>query len=200
MGNHLSPALAIAACMLCENQYIRLQRIGRPIQGLRYMDDILHLTFVHRMDTPELQEEEDKAADMILAQGQQIYPASLRILTTGLTQPLDFLETVLQWKGMLPVFKYADRSHRQRFRDGRSHTPKASLVSLVQCMLKRSVQFPSTPSLKIQASLELLLEFSQRNYNLQILRDAVYRLKRSDPVNRPLWTVISTLIQKHHNP
>ena len=200
MGNHLSPALAIAACMLCENQYIRLQRIGRPIQGLRYMDDILHLTFVHRMDTPELQEEEDKAADMILAQGQQIYPASLRILTTDSTQPLDFLETVLQWKGMLPVFQYADRSHRQRFRDGRSHTPKASLVALVQCMLKRSVQFPSTPSLKIQASLELLLEFSQRNYNLQILRDAVYRLKRSDPVNRPLWTVISTLIQKHHNP
>ena len=76
------------------------------------MDDILHLTLVRRMDTAELQEEEYKEADMILAQGQQIYPASLRSFTTDSIQPLGFLEMELEWKGMLLVFRYANRNNR----------------------------------------------------------------------------------------
>ena len=152
MGNHLSPALAIVACMFCEDRYTRSMEVGRPIIGLRYMDDILYLTLTRRMTTDALQKKEDedtncimdvdwKEATQALASAKDIYPASLCVLTTDSVQPLAFLELELAWNGTKPIFQYADRSSRQRLRDGRSFTTRASLVSLVQCMLRRGMKF-----------------------------------------------------------
>lgn len=194
MGNHLSPALAIGACMFCEARYTQSMVVDRPLIGLRYMDDILYMTLIRQMTTNALQREEEENAECMINEAKSIYPESLRVLTTGSNQPLEYLELLLGWNGMTPVFQYADRSTRKRFRDGRSFATRASLVSLVQCMLRRGTQFPSTTSLKLQACVQLTAEFLKLHYPLKVVKDAVYRLKRREQEDKDVWTSLTNLL------
>jgi hypothetical protein len=194
MGNHLSPTLAIASCMYCESIYTSSMTIRRPLVGLRYMDDILHITLVHATASTSLTHVDEEEATQALASAKDIYPASLRVLTTDSVQPLSFLELELAWSGTKPIFQYADRSTRQRFKDGRSFTTRASLVSLVQCMLQRGIQFPSTVSLQLQACTDLICEFGKMNYSVRILKDAIHRLRRTNTASSNFWQALEKLV------
>ena len=180
--------------MFCENRYTKSMTIRRPLAALRFMDDILYMTLSRTKNNLSSRIREESEVNDLIMHAKAIYPNSLRVLTTGEAQPLEFLELTMGWNMTFPIFRYTDRSARQRFRDGRSFAPRASLVSLVQCMLYRGIQFPSTISLKIQACINLLSEFNDLNYEKTVLLDAIHRLDRKNDENQQVWSSLLRIV------
>ena len=204
MGSHISPPLAIVTCMFFECKFIQQSTsVQRPLCGLRYMDDIIHMT-LRRFGEPSFQREEDMKVNSTLLAARSIYPPAMRVIVTGAVTPFTFLETIMQWRGMYLQMDYANPNgaalkttgHQeiQRFRHGRSMTQTASLREVLCCMLRRCSVFNTSLGQQICAVLGILNEFNSLQYNTKIQRGALHRLAQRDKQHRAFWELILYLV------
>ena len=200
MGSHISPPLAIATCMYSEYKFeCSRGYISRPLGGLRYMDDILHMTVRRRMPTPVEQTEEDAAVEDLLCEARGIYPETMRVILTADTQPLPFLESEIAWVGSATTMWYMNKNREaikrgsqqkiKRFRDGKSFSSQHSLRSVVQCMLQRCTRFTTLLSTRLLAVFQLIEEFMIISYPAKLIRRAIHRLMRAYPEEKNFWGI-----------